>query len=161
MKRLTRVMAQSRSSVTLKLEPSERCAGCPKNCNEPLFKLFGRQNQRLILNRHDPSYELISAEPLFEQHTLTGQTIELNFEHRQFLLTSAWFYLLPLVLITGLILAGHVVAGYTGLNHDLGAFIGLLIALLLINRMMNWNIHQKTLKIRPKVTILYPRGTSP
>jgi positive regulator of sigma E activity len=158
MKRQARVVSQQPGSVTLRLQRTGRCAGCPKNCNEPLFRLFNPQHNQFTLHANSRAYQLMNAAPLFEQN-MTGQVVELSIEQRQFMLTSAVFFLLPLLLLVAGAAGGHQLAGWGGFNQDLGAGLGLLSGILGSHLLLRQNFLPKALKIMPKVTILTINGT--
>ncbi|MFC3193684.1 SoxR reducing system RseC family protein [Marinicella sediminis] len=159
MKRQALVVSHDGHSLTLRLQQTARCAGCPKNCNEPLFSLFGGRSDELTLSENHPDYQLNSDDGLFEQ-PMSGQLVELSFDLQQLMSTSARFYLMPLVLMVVFALLGHVTASKLSFNTDVGALFGVLVSWYLSFQLMRGKIFPKVLKNRPKVTILKINGTS-
>jgi positive regulator of sigma E activity len=158
MKRQARVVSQQTDSVTLQLQRTGRCAGCPKNCNEPLFRLFNARHNEFTLHANSQSYQLLNAQALFEQEMI-GKLVELSIEQRQFMLTSALFFLLPLLLLVIGAAGGHQLASWLGFSQDLGAGLGVAAGILVSHLLLRQKILSKALKIMPKVTILTFDGT--
>ncbi|WP_180236536.1 SoxR reducing system RseC family protein [Marinicella litoralis] len=150
---------QNNHTVTLQLQQQEKCAGCPKNCNEPLFKLFSMKSNRIDLSTDNKQYQLIDGDHLLANKLKIGQLIVLNIDDSDLFRSSALLYFLPLLLILIGVSVGHFVGKWLGLLTDLSALMGLVIGLFTVVFIFKNKIMLKHLKFRPKVTILRPEGT--
>lgn len=152
--RQARVLTQQPRSLTLQLVRFEKCAGCPKHCNEPLFDLFGLKKNTFTLSANDPRYQLIDNRHKLSQTDLEGQLLSLSIDHNDLLKSSALLYLLPLLICLLCLMAGHYLGSVAGLNNDLFALFGLLLGLGLVYVLSQAEFISRSLKFRPKVTIL-------
>ncbi len=154
MNRLARVVAKSSHSVILDLLQTQKCAGCPSNCNKPLFKLFSLKDNLFTLSTNDRNYELVDEDRVFQEKAQLGQTVQIKIEQLDLLKSSAILYFLPLLICILFITLGHWVGEWLQLSQDLFSFLGLLLGFLTIYVLFTQEIIIKYLKFRPKVTIL-------
>ncbi len=152
--RQARVLLQQPHSLTLQLVRFEKCAGCPKHCNEPLFDLFGLKKNTFTLAANDQRYQLIDNQHKLSQTGLEGQLLSLSIDHNDLLKSSMLLYLLPLLICLLCLLAGHYLGTVADWNRDLSALLGLLLGLGMVYVLSQAEIFSKNLKFRPKVTIL-------
>jgi len=159
MNRIASVVSQNNHTVTLQLKKQQKCAGCPSNCNEPLFKLFSVANNRFDLSSNNSQYHLIDSENLLNKQLHQGQMLKLLIDDSDLLVSSVMLYLLPLLLCLIGTTLGHYGGKLWALNTDLSALMGLLLGLLVVVVVFRNKMIKKHLKFRPKVTILSIKGT--
>jgi positive regulator of sigma E activity len=154
MKRLARVIARSGHSVIVKLVQSEKCVGCPTNCNKPLIDLFSLRKNYFTLTANNTDYLLVDEQNLLQQPKLLDQLIQLEINSSDMMKSSALMYFLPLVLCLMLVMIGHYVGLYLNVSSDLMALLGLLLGLIIFYFFVSKKKSSLYLKFRPKVTIL-------
>lgn len=154
MNRFARVVARSNHSVLLNLLPTKKCAGCPSNCNKPLFKLFTLRDNLFTLSTSNSNYELIADQGIFTNEGILGQTINLHIETQDLLKSSAMMYFIPLLICMTSLTLGHLLGSWFELSTDLTSFLGLVFGFVVIYLLFAQEVINKHLKFRPKVTIL-------
>ncbi len=157
--RTASVVSQNDHTVTLKLHQQEKCAGCPSNCNEPLFKLFSMKNNQFDLSLNDSQYAVVDASEKLIQNATPDQLITLKIEDSDLLKSSFVLYLLPLFFGLFGTTLGHYIGQYLKVSSDLSALAGLLLGLMVVVMLFNKKVLKKHLKFMPKVTISIIDGT--
>ena len=159
MNRLARVVASNGHSVTLELLKSEKCVGCPSNCNEPLIDLFSLKSNQLILNTAAKHYQLTDPDGILLNPNCLNHTINFTIEEEDLLKSSGMLYLLPLIACLMFLTVGHYLGNYLGWSQDVSALLGLMFGLLFSYVLLKNKKLKENLKFRPKVTILLIKGT--
>ncbi len=154
MKRIARVVARNNHSVWLNLIQTERCVGCPSNCNKPLINLFSSHNNLFKLSKSSSQYQLLDPGDTFQRPDLLNQMVQLEFNNHDLMKSSARLYLVPLLIIMLSLLAGHWVGVWLNISADLTAGLGFIGGLLLVYLAARRVQAFSPLKFRPKVTIL-------
>ncbi len=154
MKRLGCVVAKNDHTIVLKLIQTEKCAGCPANCNKPLIDLFGLRKNLFVLSKDNPQYQLIDSDDVIGRAVVLEQLINISIDEKDLMFSSAWLYLLPLILCLIGIVAGHYIGLLLTVSSDLSALLGFVVGLGFSWLFLRRKISTKHLKFRPKVTIL-------
>lgn len=154
MNRLGRVVAKNNHAIVLKLEQTKKCAECPAHCNKPLIDLFSLRRKLFLLTNNNVHYELIDSNQLLGGNAKLDQVIHISINESDLMISSAWMYLLPILICLITIIMGHYLGLFFGVSTDISSFLGLTIGLVVSYVFLRKKISSKHLKIRPKVTIL-------
>jgi positive regulator of sigma E activity len=152
--RVAKVMAHQAGVITLKLIKTENCQACPINCNQPLVDLFAMRQHTFTLSTNHPQYALSDPEALLSQSHLLHQNLRLQIDQSDLLRSSAWLYLVPLMVLLLSVSIGHGLALFWGWPVDFMALVSLLLGVLIWVMFFRTKNRNKPLKFRPKVTIL-------
>ncbi len=147
-------MACEAGTITLKLIKTENCQGCPLNCNQPLVDLFAMRKHTFELSLKHPQYQLHDPEGLLQHATPSEQEVRLVIDQHDLLTSSAWLYLLPLLVMLLAASAGHWAGQIMAWPVDHMALGGLLVGVAAWALVVRRKNSIKALKFRPKVTIL-------
>lgn len=150
------IVAKSPQWVELKLIKQATCQGCTGQCHRPLFKLFSVHDDHFRIQHKQTGLQLDNSHLLFandDSGRQVGQQVGLQIDEDAMLSGGFQFYVLPLLVIILAMALGHFYAVYIEQSPDLGALLGMVLALIWV--FFRYKLkRRKTTGTLPKVTIL-------
>ena len=150
------IVARSPQWVDLQLIKQPGCQGCTGQCHRPLLKLFSFDDNHFRIYRHEKGVHFVNPHLLFSEDSSerqVGQQVGMQMNDSTLLSGGFQFYVLPLLVMIAAMTGGHFMAVQFHLPTDVGAFCGLLLAILWV--LLRFKIKQhKPPPTLPKVTIL-------